>query len=110
MTTAIVPDTMVALPACLSSQTFYLIVNSKLPFTGQKLAQRPREVPSRQMVLQSGEVEGGWWWGGTILFAYWRGCALNLVHELRSVSHFARRPEHHPEKDTNNSGGKRASC
>lgn len=70
MTTAIVPDVMVALPAYLSSQTFYLIVNSKLPFTGQKLAQRPQEVPSRQMVLQSGEVEGGWWWWGRLSFLH----------------------------------------
>ncbi|KAL0600469.1 Cytochrome P450 2K1 [Plecturocebus cupreus] len=63
------------------SKTFYLIVNSKLPFTGQKLAQRAQKVPSRQMTLQSGEVEGA---VGAALFAHWIGYALNLFHELRS--------------------------
>lgn len=45
-----------------------------------------------------------------VLSVFRIGYALSLSHELRSASHFARSPEHDPEQDINNSGGKSASC
>ena len=43
-----------------------------------------------------------------LLSKYW--LCLSQSRKLRSLSHFARSPEHHPEQDINNSEGKRASC
>ena len=102
-TTAMVPNTEVALQACLSSDILFDCKLHAAIYWEEVGIESPGGI-------QQADGSIIWRGGRVALVVCWVGYGLSLSHELISVNHFARSPEHYPEQDINNSGGKRASC